>query len=97
MASEKIEKQKYFKVGTGGQVTLPYTAQNDGLVIIEIRAQAQGRCYANFSGHSELFTDAYQVKDGYFSKVVPVLKGTTIPVPTLNNVSAYTIYWFEFN
>lgn len=97
MATGKIEKQKYYKVGTGGAVTLPYTAQNDGLAIIEIRAAAQGRCYASFPGNSPMFTDAYQAKDGYFSKVVPVLKGTTIPVPTLSNVSSYTIYWFEFN
>lgn len=79
--------------GTKTKVTtFPFTATTDGLFSVTLRASAQGRLYANWSGI--FICDGYQVALGYVNATFPVKQGTILPSPTTSNVSASDYYWY---
>ena len=77
-------------------ITLPFDATTDGFFEVLIRATAQGRFYANFISNN-LLIDAYQAAGGYSTACFPIKAGTTIAVPTLQNVSSTSYYWTAIN
>lgn len=83
----------YGSFGTPVDVTtFPYTPTEDGLLWVLIRANTNGRTYANFS--SLFIADGYQTSGGYINALFPVQKGTAIPSPTLSNVSSGQYKWY---
>ena len=76
------------------EITLPFTAPNDGFVMIQLRANVNGRLYAMWSGTFTAFLDGYNVADGYAVGTFPVQKGSVVSTPSsASNVKAYNYFW----
>lgn len=96
MASGTAQMFPHF--GNRVAITLPYTADSDGLLIVQLRASATGRLYAIWSGTFEAFLDGYNVKDGYIVGTFPVQKGAVVSAPSSSsNVQTAGYYWVSFN
>ena len=60
MASGKAKKLDVPHISTiRSSITVPYTAESDGIVEIQIRLSAAGRGYAQYTGSFEAFLDGY--------------------------------------
>lgn len=73
--------------------TLPFTPDENGLLLVVLRATANGRVYQTFNNTLSNIVDGYTLKDCYISGVVFVTKGQAVSLSGQTNVSA-TYYYY---
>ena len=71
---------------TATEVEMPFTPPCNGILLVRLRTNAQGRSYEYFNNTNPTNVEGYNVLDGYFSGIVCVTKNNEVTVSTRSNV-----------
>lgn len=85
---------------TSAPVTIPFTAQHDGLLLVSWRVENTGRTYVilSFGTGKMAILDYYQLSSAYCTSLVPVIKGETVSLnSSLNVLGSLNMAFTSFN
>ena len=71
---------------TATEVTMPFTPPCNGILIIRLRANSQGRMYESLTNANPANAEGYNIADGYAISVTFVTEGNTVSVSGRSNV-----------
>lgn len=77
-------------------VTLPFTPTHDGILIVIVRANTQGRVYQVLTNTLPAVADGYQAATGFINAAVYVEAGKQVALQEQSNVYDAQYFLLEF-